>query len=283
MLTAVGLLFTILVRYQPGGPAEKAAVLSFLSNPASPANLGDSQASLRRWLRLYNRTSELQLHYPDPSLLMKGLDRLSHLVSRSGHPSLRLSSYRHAQRLDYEPTQKSVLANAQVLLGEVEQQLDQSQAEKRARLAKAQVGDEAVVPEALEPKAKPKVAPPKVGAPVAKPKPKGKPGDEQAVEREHASQPCRFFESPNGCRYGKACRSFHPERRKGAGRCYECGATSHLGPGPLVPGRTALKSLQRGTLGHAGCTTVSKWALRMSASVVWDLGQIQPQGLMKVP
>ena len=121
MLTAVGLLFTILVRYQPGGPTEKAAVLSFLSNPTNPSNLSETQSSLRRWLRLYNRTSELHLHYPDPSLPMKGLDRLSHLISRTGHSSFRLSSYRHAQRLDYEPTQKSVLAYAQVLLGEVEQ------------------------------------------------------------------------------------------------------------------------------------------------------------------
>ena len=49
------------------------------------------------------------------------------------------------KRLDYEPTQKSVLAYAQVLLGEVEQQLrgqDQAQADKRARLAKTQVNEE---------------------------------------------------------------------------------------------------------------------------------------------
>ena len=84
MLTAVGLLFTILVRYQPGGPAEKAAGLSFLSNPASPGNTGEAQASLRRWLRLYNPTAELHLHYPDPSLLMKGLDKLSHLGCEVG-------------------------------------------------------------------------------------------------------------------------------------------------------------------------------------------------------
>ena len=233
MLTAVGLLFTILVRYQPGGPAEKAAVLSFLSNPASPANLGDSQASLRRWLRLYNRTSELQLHYPDPSLLMKGLDRLSHLIAKSGHASFRLSSYRHAQRLDYEPTQKSVLAYAQVLLGEVEQQLlgqDQAQVEKRARISKAQVGQEDGLLETPEPKARPKALPPKAGVPVAKPKPKGKGTEDIDPEKDQAPPLCRFFESPSGCRYGKSCRQFHPEIRKGAGRCYECGATSHLRP-----------------------------------------------------
>ena len=247
MLTAVGLLFTILVRYQPGGPAEKAAVLSFLSNPANPANMGEAQASLRRWLRLYNRTAELHLHYPDPSLLMKGLDRLSHLVAKSGHTSFRLSSYRHAQRLDYEPTQKSVLAYAQVLLGEVEQQLlgqDQVQADKRARLAKAQVTEEGSV----EPNAKALSLEPKGSTVGPKAKPKAKPRAEAGTEAE-VPQACRFFESQNGCRYGRACKQFHPEVRRGAGRCYECGATTHIRPacprrdGPEEPpSRRNLKS-----------------------------------------
>ena len=228
MLTAVGLLFTVLVRYQPGGPTEKAAVLSFLSNPPGPANMSEAQSSLRRWLRLYNRTAELQLHYPDPSLLMKGLDKLSHLVSRSGHATFRLASYRHSQRLDYEPSQASVLAYAQVLLGEVEQQLlgqDQGQVEKKPRLLKTQVEEGQVEP-------KPKAVPaPKTPTPVAKSRPKGKPQVEgHTDDKEKGAFCCKFFESKDGCRYGKACRLTHSEIPKGAGRCYECGASTHLRP-----------------------------------------------------
>ena len=191
MLSAVGLLFTIFVRYQPGGPSEKAAVLSFLSNPTSPASLSDAQASLRRWLRLYNKTSELNLHYPDPSLLVRGLDRLSHHISKSSNAGFRLASYRHAQRLDYEPTQHTVLAFAQVLLGEVEQQLlvmDLSQAEKKARIMKTQAHEEEK--QEISPKAKSVTQPPGQRAnPKAKAKGKG--------EEDKSPPLCRFFESPN--------------------------------------------------------------------------------------
>ena len=229
MLSAVGLLFTIFVRYQPGGPSEKAAVLSFLSNPSSPASLSDAQSSLRRWLRLYNRTAELNLHYPDPSLLVKGLDRLGHHISKSSNAGFRLASYRHAQRLDYEPTQHTVLAFAQVLLGEVEQQLlmlDLSQAEKKARISKAQAQEK----ERDDPPPKAKGPPPNkegMRSTAAKAKPKARiVGQEEEV----ATPPCRFFMSPSGCRYGKSCNQQHPEIRKGEGRCYECGATTHLRP-----------------------------------------------------
>ena len=229
MLSAVGLLFTIFVRYQPGGPSEKAAVLSFLSNPSSPASLSDAQSSLRRWLRLYNRTAELNLHYPDPSLLVKGLDRLGHHISKSSNAGFRLASYRHAQRLDYEPTQHTVLAFAQVLLGEVEQQLlvlDLSQAEKKARISKALAQGE----ERDDPPPKAKGPPPNregMRSTAAKAKPKARiVGQEEEV----VAPPCRFFMSPSGCRYGKSCNQQHPEIRKGEGRCYECGATTHLRP-----------------------------------------------------
>ena len=247
MLTAVGLLFTILVRYQPGGPSEKAAVLSFLSNPTGPETLSDSQASLRRWLRLYNRTAELQLHYPDPSLLIKGLDKLSHLIARSSHASFRLASYRHAQRLDYEPTQKSVLAYAQVLLGEVEQQLlaqDQGQADKRARVRRTDASEDNGDPKGKQPE------PPLRSSLLAKAKAKAKPAG--ATPESSEPWPCKFFDSPNGCRYGKACRQAHAEIRKGAGRCYECGATTHLRPqcprkdGPEEPPNRKQQRSRRG-------------------------------------
>ena len=109
MLTAVSLLFTILVKYQPGGPSEKAVVLA-LSSPESPQGLIAAQSSLRRWLRLCNRTVELGLSKPDPTLLLRGLDRLGQQASKQSQASLRLSAYRFEQRLDYEPTDASVLA-----------------------------------------------------------------------------------------------------------------------------------------------------------------------------
>ena len=155
------------------------------------------------------------------------------MISKTGHSAFRLASYRHEQRLDYEPTQRSVLAYAQVLLGEVEQQMlgqDQTQLEKRARVAKTQAENEQarLARAQVEDEA---TTVPKSSGHVARPKPKPKAMVESGPEeRERGIQTCEFYESPNGCRYGKSCRQMHPEITKGSGRCYECGATTHLRP-----------------------------------------------------
>ena len=85
-LTTVGILFLLHTRYQPAGQAEKAAILQYLVNPESPKDLSSAVKNLRRWIRLLARSSELQLASPDPSLLIKAVDRLGqpHLGDSAG-------------------------------------------------------------------------------------------------------------------------------------------------------------------------------------------------------
>ena len=227
MLTAVSLLFTILVKYQPGGPSEKAAVLAFLSSPESPQGLIAAQSSLRRWLRLYNRTVELGLSKPDPTLLLRGLDRLGQQASKQSQASFRLSAYRFEQRLDYEPTDASVLAYAQVLLGEVEQQLLAETPEKKPRVAKAEVTPEA------SGESQPKAPnPPKANAsgdPKGKGK-KGKGGDSATSSSPGSAQDppkplCKGYLTAKGCAYGDNCRMQHDFASAGRqSLCYSCGS-----------------------------------------------------------
>ena len=228
MLTAVGLLFTILVKYQPGGPSEKAAVLAFLSAPDTPQGLVAAQSSLRRWLRLYNRTVELGLSKPDPTLLLRGLDRLGQQASKQSQASFRLSAYRFEQRLDYEPTDASVLAYAQVLLGEVEQQLLAETPEKKPRVAKAEANADTSGDTA--PKS-PNV--PNKGSPGDQ-KGKGKKGkgtdgtsapSSPSSPKDSTKALCKGYLTAKGCAYGDNCRMYHDFASAGRqSLCYSCGS-----------------------------------------------------------
>ena len=228
MLTAVGLLFTILVKYQPGGPSEKAAVLAFLSAPDTPQGLVAAQSSLRRWLRLYNRTVELGLSKPDPTLLLRGLDRLGQQASKQSQASFRLSAYRFEQRLDYEPTDASVLAYAQVLLGEVEQQLLAETPEKKPRVAKAEANAEASGDTAPKSPNVPNKGSP--GDQKGKGK-KGKGADGTSAPSSPSSPQdltkalCKGYLTAKGCAYGDNCRMYHDFASAGRqSLCYSCGS-----------------------------------------------------------
>ena len=62
----------------------------------------------------------------------------------------------------------------------------------------------------------------KQGKTKEEPEGKGK-GPPQNPNRE----PCKFFESPNGCRFGPACSNYHPRLQPTDGRCFACGSSKH--------------------------------------------------------
>ena len=228
MLTAMGLLFTVLVKYQPGGPSEKAAVLAYLSSPDPPQGLLATQSALRRWLRLYNRTVELGLHKPDPTLLLRGLDRLGQLASKQAQAAFRLSSYRFEQRLDYEPSDDSVLAYAQVLLGEIEQQMLATEVpEKKPRVARADVNAESNSEGNNNPSGSPKASTPHQTKGKGK---KGKGRDKGTPEQASSPQDspkniCKGYLTAKGCAYGDNCRMQHDFASAGRQRlCFSCGS-----------------------------------------------------------
>ena len=79
----------LMVNYQPGGGQEKAAILSALELPSEAGTIGDAIAGLRRWLRWKKRGLDMGLILPDPSVLLRGLDRLVGKVVNS-NPTLQV-------------------------------------------------------------------------------------------------------------------------------------------------------------------------------------------------
>ena len=86
-LSVLAILTKLMVNYQPGGGQEKAAVLSALELPTKKGTIGDAVAGLRRWLRWKKRALDMGLILPDPSVLLRGLDRLVGKVINS-NPTL---------------------------------------------------------------------------------------------------------------------------------------------------------------------------------------------------
>eukprot|EP00971_Amphidinium_carterae_P295497 5868665-Amphidinium_carterae.1 len=56
-------------------------------------------------------------------------------------------------------------------------------------------------------------------------------GNTEGVSQSSNGQPsslkCKFFGTPDGCRFGQTCRHSHPYVKPGSGICFVCGSTSH--------------------------------------------------------
>ena len=75
-LSAMAILCSLLVAYQPGGLAEKELILRSLELPPEATSLADALTGLRRWTRWRRRAMDMGVSEPDPFLLLKGLNRI---------------------------------------------------------------------------------------------------------------------------------------------------------------------------------------------------------------
>eukprot|EP00439_Symbiodinium_sp_Y106_P031339 s1882_g3.t1 len=183
-VTVEAMVFLVHCSFQPGGSAEKAYLLHFLTSPDTGAAVDVDVAvtSIRKWIRLLRRGKELQVVLPDPSLLCRGLDKLhAQVFTPSKHPSaaFRIASFKLERQLDYKAKATDVEDYAQLILGELEAAL----------------------------LAQPMAPPPKLnrmeesgGQEAAKGKNKGK-GKTQ--------QPCWAWSDGSGCKYGQNCMFRH--------------------------------------------------------------------------
>ena len=105
-LNCASLLFLTMSRFQPGGSAEKATILAFLTQPTTegPTGVVANHTALRKWEGLFRRCKELRLQIPDPSLLVRALDMLGKVIGLIGNKSptagWRPYSLRHQHHLD---------------------------------------------------------------------------------------------------------------------------------------------------------------------------------------
>ena len=200
-LSVLAILTRLMVNYQPGGGQEKAAVLSALEVPAEASTIGDAITGLRKWLRWKKRAVDMGLVLPDPSVLLRGLDRLVSKVINS-YPTLqfRINLTRTTLMIDAVPTMKGIEQLAECVMAELDQV---SYAKKKSAALQA-----------------PKVK-------KLEEEGKGGSGGRKAEEEKKDAPKCKFFLSEEGCRRGKGCRFSH-DQKDDQKRCWACGSTKHF-------------------------------------------------------
>ena len=103
-VSALGIITRLLTIYQPGGLAEKALILSSLENPKEEVTLPGAVQALRRWIRWRRRATDVRVSIPDPTVLMRGLTKLTKKVM-AANPELqfRVSLARNTLLVDSIP------------------------------------------------------------------------------------------------------------------------------------------------------------------------------------
>eukprot|EP00435_Cladocopium_sp_Y103_P016796 s584_g4.t1 len=226
-LEVFGIITYLHLIYSPGGVTEKQLLLKTLEDPAEVTVLSEAPGALRKWLRWKRRTLEIGAIPPDPTLLLKGLNRLVRkVVEPNRELQFRISLVRSSLGVDTTPSDLNITQFANHLLAELEQA---SLSEKRTPSSTA------------KDQAKLKRIEDSQGSGEGKSKEKGEEG--QSRER----QRCKFFFTDSGCRKGKECRFLHDitkEEMAEKRRCWTCGAIDHLSPS--CPRKSGSESPKRG-------------------------------------
>ena len=120
-LSTFSMLAALQVIYQPGGQGEKTTLLKALESPLEASSASDAVQALRRWIRWRKRALEIHAVEPDPTVLVRGLTRITHKVLEM-NPELRfrVSLARTTLLIDSAPLKDSVTKFAMHLLAEVE-------------------------------------------------------------------------------------------------------------------------------------------------------------------
>ena len=230
------ILTHLLMVYCPGGVQEKQTLLRNLEDPGEIQNMSDAPAQIRKWMRWNQRTKEIGAIAPDPTLLLKGLNKLTRrLLDHHKDLQFRVSLIRSSLMVDTAPSEVSVANLAKHILAEV----DQLAHLERKTIATAPKPDPNKI-KSMD--AQDKGDKPDKGAGKGKSK-DGTTEDGRSDSR--GKQKCKFFLSDSGCKKGKECLWSH-EERDGKRRCYICGALDHLAPACTRPRGDGSPARQKG-------------------------------------
>ena len=112
-LTSTALLFRLLVRYQPGGSAEKAILLSKLTVMDKNNGVVELSAALRSWRRHFRRAQEIDAALPDGTLLLKALEpACAQVAALDTQASFRLAQSRLQLGVDQHPQVRAMVRTA---------------------------------------------------------------------------------------------------------------------------------------------------------------------------
>ena len=206
-LTSTSILFRLYTLYQPGGGAERAGLLKSISDPKVPSNVQEIASSLRQWRRCVSRAEELQITLPDASILMLAMSKFADALGKSGgvQVTYRIAGVRQELKVDYRPEHYTIKELAEYLQAEAEE-LSLATGPKPTSLATTTAGG---------------------GGPVVKAMNVGSGAGGQDGDRSAMKPACKFWKSEDGCRKGQDC-SYGHDTADMKGRCFGCGATSHV-------------------------------------------------------
>ena len=215
-ISTLGILVRGMELYQPGGLAERQAILSALEAPSEAQSVGSCIATLRKWIRWKRRAEELGVSVPDPTILARGLScMLRKILTLNQDLNFRLQLARSSLMIDSVPNHASITQYAEHVMAELEQVNLQSRKK--------------------DPPALPDPTKLKRFEEVNKEKKEGR--DRKDVEERESNKEkgkCRFYLTDSGCRRGKSCGYSHDlkdERR----RCWNCGSIDHMAPACTRP------------------------------------------------
>ena len=83
-LSVTHLLFTLFVKFQPGGQGERVTLIRFLTELKTMGSMVEIAQNLRQWRRWWNRAQELAVMLPDPVILAGVLTQASDAIAKSG-------------------------------------------------------------------------------------------------------------------------------------------------------------------------------------------------------
>ena len=219
-LSAMSIVCSLLVAYQPGGLAEKELILRSLELPPEASSLADALTGLRRWTRWRRRAMDMGVTEPDPFLLLKGLNRIvKKPLEAHRELNFRIQLARSTLQVDATPSSASITQFALHLQAEVEQVAHLEGGRRRETVTEKITKDD------------PKVKTVKSKG-VTLEEPRGASGGEgrnpEQMAGDSSSPPrCRFFLTDQGCRKGKECRFDHNQKDEKR-RCYGCGSVEHF-------------------------------------------------------
>ena len=209
-MSTFSILTYLLTSYSPGGVSEKQTLLRNLEEPAEIHGISDAPLQIRRWLRWRHRAREIGAVPPDPSLQLKGLNRMTkRILENNRELQFRVSLVRSTLGVDTTPTDVNLEQLANHLLAEVEQ------------LALMEKKPSSTAKDKEQPKLK--------SMDYEKPD-KGKGKGKEGGDEDKTKRRCKFYNTDEGCRKGKDCEWLHESRDKDKRRCWNCGSVSHMSP-----------------------------------------------------
>ena len=204
MITSVAIVYSLLIRFQPGGPGEKQQLLRGLVSMDPQKDSKDWLEEVRKWRRTFQRASEVEASLPDPILMIRAFDGpASHVAKADPQASFRLAQSRMELAVDEKPTTDKVWVFSQVVAAELETLTlldgplvkweDDGDRKQQAKVKAIQ----------------------------------GSPG--QASSPVKPTSPCRYWGTSNGCNRGRKCPYGHDWQnvQDKASRCWSCSALSH--------------------------------------------------------